>query len=136
MPTHLVTRTAADVEALRNNGDHTDSWRAAWEAIRAGSGVIRDIQEAARTQRGWRTLHDASPLVNDEARTIMEMRLQAIHQFKRAPHHARGFRMSERTGTPYPRTVNALCLISGHEGQEIPGLVDYDRVVVDAEHME
>jgi uncharacterized protein (UPF0264 family) len=32
--------------------------------------------------------------------------------------------------------VNALCLISGHEGQEIPGLVRHDRVVVDAEHME
>src|SRR5262249_57435565 len=34
------------------------------------------------------------------------------------------------------RPVNALCLISGHEGQEIPGLVDADRVVVDAEHMQ
>jgi uncharacterized protein (UPF0264 family) len=32
--------------------------------------------------------------------------------------------------------VTALCLVSGHEGQEIPGLVSPDRVVVDAEHME
>lgn len=135
-PAHLVTRTEADVDALRRNGDHTDSWRAAWEAIRGGGDVIKDLQEAARTQHGWKSLHDASPYANDHARTIMEMRLQAIHKFKRAPHHARGFRMTARTGAQSPRSVNALCLISGHEGQEIPGLVDYDRVVVDAEHME
>lgn len=135
MGKHLVQRTDADVQAIRGEGDHTDSRQAAWLAIKRGSDVIEEIQRNGRT-RGWKTLSQAMGSVNQQARAILMMRLEAIHSFKVAPHHRRGFRMNARTGARHPRPVNALCLISGHEGQEIPGLVDHERVVVDAEHME
>src|SRR5690348_12587413 len=133
---YLVTRTPQDVQAIRDKGDHTDSRSAAWFAIGCGGEVIREIQTVAQGRSDWKALEDARPFLNDEAKAILDMRLEAIHKFKVAPHHAHGFRLSRRTGNAYPRPVNALCLISGHEGQEIPGLVDYERVVVDAEHME
>jgi uncharacterized protein (UPF0264 family) len=132
----LIARTEADVEAIRSKGDHTDSRRAAWFAIGRGSDVIADIQREGSRHSDWFKLEDALPCVNPPARRILEMRLEAIHRFKQAPHHAKGLRPSARTGQANPRPVNALCLISGYEGQEIPGLVGYDRVVVDAEHME
>lgn len=136
MPAYLVTRTPEDVEEIRRKGDHTDSRSAAWFAIGRGSEVIKDIQTLARSRHDWKAIEDARPFLNDAAKAILDMRLEAIHHFKVAPHHANGFRLSRRTGAKHPRRVNALCLISGHEGQEIPGLVDYERVVVDAEHME
>lgn len=135
MAKYLVERTDADVQAIRKHGDHTDSRRAAWLAINGGSDVIEEIQRKGRT-RGWTTLSQAMGFVNPPARTILQVRLEAIHSFKVAPHHRHGFRMNARAGARHPRPVNALCLISGHEGQEIPGLVDHERVVVDAEHME
>jgi uncharacterized protein (UPF0264 family) len=131
----LVERSEADVQKIRDKGDHKDSRRAGWYAIDRGSEVIVDIQRIASRKR-WLTLKEAMPYVNAPARTILKMRLEAIHRFKQAPHHARGFRPSAWTGLGNPRPVDSLCLISGHEGQEIPGLVSYDRVVVDAEHME
>jgi len=135
MAKYLVERTDADVQAIRSQGDHTDSRRAAWLAIKGGSEVIEEIQRKGR-RRGWTKLSQAMGSVNRPAQKILEMRLEAIHTFKVAPHHRHGFRMNARAGAPHPRPVNALCLISGHEGQEIPGLVDPERVVVDAEHME
>src|SRR6266545_1943687 len=132
----LVERTDADIEEIRSKGDHTDSRRAAWFAIGKGSEVIVDIQRHASSQSGWLRLQDALPFVNAQAKQILEMRLEAIHRFKQAPHSVQGFRMSARTRAEKPRPVNALCLVSGHEGQEIPGLVRHDRVVVDVEHME
>lgn len=131
----LVRRTDADIEAIRLKGDHRDSRRAAWFAIDRGSEVIAEIQRAAERRR-WISLKDALPFVNPQAKKILKMRLEAIHRFKQAPHNKRGFRLSSRTGAKKPRSVNALCLVSGHRGQEIPGLVSFDRVVVDAEHME
>jgi hypothetical protein len=135
MAKYLVTRTDADVDAIRRKGDHTDSRAAAWYAIESGSRVLVDIQRVARGRR-WEKLKDAMAFVNPQAARILKMRLEAIHRFKAAPHHRRGFRLNKRTGARKPRPVRSLCLISGHEGQEIPGLVDHERVVVDAEHME
>lgn len=132
---HLVTRTDADIEKVTRKGDHTDSWKAGWEAIRQGSAVIKDIQRVAQKKK-WTSMKEAEASANPQARTLLKMRLDAIHRFKIAPHHQHGFRMNARSGAKYPREVNALCLISGHEGQDIPGLVDCERVVVDAEHME
>jgi uncharacterized protein (UPF0264 family) len=135
MSKYLVARTDGDVQAIREKGDHTDSRKAAWFAITKGSEVIEEIQRHGRRRR-WKTLDEALPFANPQARAILDMRLEAIHSFKIAPHHRRGFRMNARTGARSPRPVNALCLISGHEGQEIPGFVDPERVVVDVEHME
>ncbi len=135
MARYLVKRTDADLDSVRRKGDHTDSRKAAWFAIGRGSEVLADIQQVGRGRR-WETLGDARSFVNPQAQRLLDMRLEAIHKFKVAPHHRRGFRPSARTGAKNPRPVNALCLISGHEGQEIPGLVDFERVVVDAEHME
>lgn len=132
----VIRRTGADVERIERIGDHRDSRRAAWFAIARGSEVILDVQALARRHGDWRTLDDALPYVNEHAQRILAMRLEAIHRFKQAPHHRRGFRPSRHTGAKKFRPVTALCLISGHEGQEIPGLVRADRVVVDAEHME
>lgn len=131
----LVSRTPADVAEVQARGDHTDSRRAAWFAIGKGGEVIADIQRLART-RGWTSLAQAMPYLNPEARRILLMRSEAIAKFKQAPHHRQGYRLSRSTGIEHPRPVDALCLISGHEGQEIPGLVRHDRVVVDVEHME
>jgi uncharacterized protein (UPF0264 family) len=131
----LVKRSPEDVAAIRARGDHRDSRKAAWFAIRCGSEVIREIQQVART-KNWESLDEAAPYLNQEARAILKMRLEAIRTLKHPPHHQEGLRLSRATGTAKPRAVNALCLISGHEGQEIPGLVAYDRVMVDAEHME
>ncbi len=135
MPRALVTRTAGDVEEVRRRGDHTDSRRAAWFAIGKGSEIIADVQRLAATRR-WTSFGQAMPYLNEEARQLLRMRSEAIAKFKQAPHHRQGFRLSSLTRARYPRPVNALCLISGHEGQEIPGLVRHDRVVVDVEHME
>lgn len=132
----LVKRTAKDIEEICQKGDHTDSRKAAWFAISKGSDVIADVQRISPQHKNWTSLKQAYPFLNDEARSILEMRAQALAKFKQAPHHRRGYRLSQYTGVKYCRFVNALCLISGHEGQEIPGLVAYDRVVVDAEHME
>lgn len=132
----LVQRSSADTEAIAVVGNHKDSRRAAWLAIKLGGEVIREIQELGRTQRSWQSLADALPYLNDEARTLLRMRREAIDSLKHAPHHVHGFRLSADTGAKIPRVTNPLCLISGYEGQEIPGLVAYSRVVVDAEHME
>ncbi len=131
-----IWRSVADIEEIHKLGDHTDSRRAAWFAISKGSEVIAEIQALSHRHKDWTTLAQTLPFLNPEARTILTMRLEALSRFKQAPHHRQGFRLSRFTGTSYPRPVNVLCLISGHEGQEIPGLVRNDRVVVDAEHME
>ena len=131
-----IVRTKADIEAIRRRGDHRDSRKAAWFAISQGSDVIAAIQELSRGQKKWTRLDQARPLLNTEARAILRMRLEALARFKQAPHHREGYRLSRRTGARHHRAVNALCLISGHEGQQIPGMVRNDRVVVDAEHME
>jgi uncharacterized protein (UPF0264 family) len=136
MPRILISRSADDVKRLMAKGDHRDSRRAAWAAIDAGSAVIVEIQTVAERFRSWTKLADAIPKVDPHAKRILEMRLEAIARLKHASHHRQGYRMSRRTHTAHPRPVHALCLISGHEGQEIPGLVRHDRVVVDAEHME
>ena len=131
----VVRRRPEDIREIGPRGSHVDSWKAAWNAIRAGGNVIDEVQRRARRQ-GWKSLKDAKNALNPSARRLLKMRLEAIHKFKVAPHHRRGFRLSASTGTRHSRSVNALCLISGHEGQEIPGLVDPERVVVDAEHMQ
>ena len=135
MPRYLVTRTPADVARVRVVGNHCDSRNAAWFAIGSGGDVIADVQRIARRTR-WTSLRQADRFLSPEARTLLRMRLEALARFKQASHHHQGFRLSRHTGTKHPRPVTALCLISGHEGQEIPGLVAHDRVVVDAEHME
>lgn len=132
----LIKRSNADIKAIKRMGDHRDGRRAAWFAIRQGSKVIVDIQRLASTKKKWVRMKNAYRYLNPQAKRILEMREEAIHWLKRAPHHEDGFRMSRHTGTRNPRGVAALCLISGHVGQEISGLVAYDRVLVDAEHME
>ena len=94
------------------------------------------MQRLASRRKGWTTLKTAEPYLDAHARTLLRMRLEALGRLKQAPHHQDGFRLSAATGAENPRAVNALCLISGSEGQEIPGLVAFDRVVVDVEHME
>lgn len=136
MARYLVERADKDLDAIRRKGNHLDSRKAAWFAIRQGSGVIKDIQLKSPKRKKWKTLKDAEPFLNWQTRQILKMRLDAIHRLKQAPHHVHGFRLSAWTGIKKHRPVGALCLISGHEGQEIPGLVAFDRVVVDAEHME
>ena len=136
MAKYLAERTERDVAQIHAKGDHRDSRKAAWFAIGCGSQVIRDIQLVAQRHKEWLSLEDAMPYVNEPAKQILTMRIEAIESLKRAPHHRYGFRNSRYAGARKPRPVNALCLISGHEGQEIPGLVRHDRVVVDAEHME
>jgi len=132
----LIKRSEADLDEIRGKGNHTDSRKAAWFAIGKGSELIAEIQRLARRRPGWIRLQQAMPYLNDEARAILQMRREALARFKQAPHHRQGFRRSRYTGEEHHRAVNALCLISGHEGQEIPPLVRNDRVVVDAEHME
>lgn len=134
-PRISVKRRPEDIQAVGPTGSHTDSWKAAWRAIRAGGDVIAEVQSLAPGHR-WESLADATSAMNASARKLLRMRLEAIHKFKVAPHHRRGFRLSARTRTAHSRPVNALCLISGHAGQQIPGFVDASRVVVDAEHMQ
>jgi uncharacterized protein (UPF0264 family) len=122
----------AEIEKL---GDPKDSWKAGWLAVKYGGEVIAEIQRHGRSRK-WESMAEAKPFVDRNAKRLMAMRLEAIHQFKTASHHRRGFRMNARAGAARPRSVKALCLISGYKGQEIPGLVDAERVVVDAEHME
>lgn len=136
MNPYKITRTKADVEAIRKNGNHVDGRKAAWFAIGKGSEIIDEIQKLARRNKSWTKLEHARRHINPEARQILKMRREAIDRFKQAPHHRQGFRLSRYTKSKHPRPITALCLISGHEGQEIPGLVRNDRVVVDAEHME
>ncbi len=136
MPKHLVTRTEADVTEVVKRGDHRDSFKAAWFAIKKGGEVIRDVQRIAPRHKSWTSLVNAEPALNEHAKTLLKMRIEAIERLKRAPHHAQGYRLSAQTGAKACRPVSALCLVSGHHRQEIPGLVGYDRVVVDAEHME
>src|SRR6476620_1737468 len=109
----LVRRSDADIQEVLDHGDYLDSRKAGWFAIGRGSEVIADIQRVGRGRK-WVRLDQALDYVNPQA-----------------PHHVRGFRPSARTGKNNTRAVDALCLISGHEGQEIPGLVSLDRVVVD-----
>lgn len=136
MNRYKITRTKADIEAIRQRGDHLDSRKAAWFAISKGSEIIEEVQRFARRNKSWTKLEHAFRHINPEARQILKMRREAIDRFKQAPHHRQGFRLSRYTKSKHPRPVTALCLISGHDGQEIPGLVCNDRVVVDAEHME
>lgn len=136
MAHYKITRTKADIAAIHQKGDHVDSRKAAWFAIAKGSEIIEEIQTLARHKRTWTVLQHSLPYINPEARRILEMRREAIDKFKQAPHHRQGYRLSRYTKSKHPRPVSALCLISGHKGQEIPGLVCNDRVVVDAEHME
>ena len=136
MAHYKITRTKADIEAIRKKGNHVDSRKAAWFAIAKGSEIIEEIQALARRYRTWAKLQHAHQFINSEARRILKMRRDAIDRFKQAPHHRQGYRLSKHTKSKHPRPISALCLISGHEGQEIPGLVCNDRVVVDAEHME
>ena len=126
----------SDIQEIRGHGDHTDSRRAAWFAISKGSEIIAEMQALATRHHRWTTLSQSMPYVNPQARAILKMRREALARFKQAPHHRQGFRLSCYTGATHPRPVNSLCLISGHQGQEIPGLVRHDRIVVDAEHME
>lgn len=136
MAKQVVSRTDEDIAKIERKGNHRDSRKAGWFAIRKGSEVIKEIQLWSPRMRSWESLENAEESLNKQARRILKMRLEAIHALKRAPHHAKGFRMSRHTGAEEPRPVTALCLISGNKGQEIPGLVAHDRVVVDAEHME
>ncbi len=136
MRRYLIKRSPDDIRKIQRHGDHTDSRKAAWFAIGKGSEVIADIQRNSPRHKSWTKLKHAYPFLNREAKLILKMRLEALAKFKQAPHHRRGYRLSALTGVKHHRPVNALCLISGHEGQEIPGLVAFDRVVVDAEHME
>lgn len=131
-----ITRNKADIDEILERGDHRDSRKAAWSAISKGSEIIEEIQKLASKNKKWTSLQQARGHINKEAWRILEMRREAIEKFKQAPHHRQGYRLSKYTKVQHPRTVNALCLISGHEGQEIPGLVRNDRVVVDVEHME
>jgi uncharacterized protein (UPF0264 family) len=131
----LVSRNQNSIRKINAMGDYRDSRRAGWYAVTCGSRVIREIQEIARNRK-WKTISQALPYVNPVARKILEMREEAIAWLKHAPHHYEGFCPSRWTGSKNPRRVNSLCLISGHQGQEIPGLVGFDRVVVDAEHMD
>jgi hypothetical protein len=117
-------------------GEHQDSRKACWNAIGAGGDIIVEIQRLAQDQASWTSLRDVLPRVSPVARKILSMRQEALAKFKQASHHRHGYRLSAWTNASHPRPVNSLCLISGHEGQEIPGLVRHDRVVVDAEHME
>jgi uncharacterized protein (UPF0264 family) len=128
----IVTRTAELVQEIAD-GNPIDSFKGAWKAIGAGGDVIA---EAQRSGQKFVSLAQAMKRMDSNAKRLLRMRLDAIHKFKFAPHHRRGFRLSRHTGAKAPRPTSALCLISGHEGQEIPGFVDPDRVVVDAEHME
>lgn len=136
MAKHMITRTTADIENIRKRGDHRDSRKAAWFAIGKGSEVIAEIQKFSQKHKNWTTLDQSLTFLNQDALDVLRMRREAIERFKQAPHHRQGFRLSRHTGTAHPRPVNSLCLVSGHQGQEIPGLVRNDRVVVDAEHME
>lgn len=144
---HKVTRTQKDIQEIEQpetqKKPHQDSRKAAWAAISAGSEVIREIQQLSPKQHGWERLEQALSGVNPAARQILEMRLEALGWIKRGSHHREGYRLSQYVKRPLgperpprARNVTSLCLISGHEGQEIPGLVAYDRVMVDAEHME
>jgi uncharacterized protein (UPF0264 family) len=135
MSAYLITRQQSDVDELVLFGDHKDSRKACWRAIRAGSRVIGEIQSKAAYQ-GWLCLEDAIRHLDPRARRILEMRSEAIQVFKQAPHHEKGYRLSRATGAPYPREADALCLISGHAGLEIPAMLDATRVVLDVEHME
>jgi uncharacterized protein (UPF0264 family) len=136
MAKYKIIRTKADIDAIRKKGDHLDSRKAAWFAIAKGSEIIEEIQKLARRNKTWTKLQHARQYINPEACSILRMRREAIDRFKQAPHHRQGYRLSRYTNSNHPRPVTALCLISGHQGQEIPGLVCNDRVVVDAEHME
>ncbi len=136
MPRYTIVRSAEDVAEIRRRGDHTDSRSAAWLAISKGSEVIAEMQRLAQRHKRWTTLKDARGQLNPIAKSLLRKRLEALARFKQAPHHRQGFRLSRYTGAKHNRHVAALCLISGHQGQEIPGLVRFDRVVVDVEHME
>jgi len=135
MPQWLVSRNKNTIRQINAAGDYRDSRRAGWNAVTCGSFVIREIQAIARTRK-WTSLKQALPHVNPVAKKLLDMREEAISWLKHAPHHYEGFCPSRWTGAKNPREVNSLCLISGHQGQEIPGLVGFDRVVVDAEHMD
>lgn len=141
----IIIREAGDVARIAKAADldaplgrRWDSHRACWDAIEMGSKVIRDIQRVAATHHDWESLEDARRFVDPNARRLLQLRGEAIDALKRAPHHASGFLHSKyvhHRGDKRPRACSALCLISGSERQEIPGLVAYDRVVVDVEHM-
>lgn len=141
----IVTRSAQDLSRIARAADleaparmRWDSRRACWDAIEMGSKIIRDIQQIAATHHDWESLEQARRFIDPNARQLLEFRSDAIDALKRAPHHASGFLHSKyvhHKGSKRPRACSALCLISGVERQEIPGLVAFDRVVVDVEHM-
>jgi uncharacterized protein (UPF0264 family) len=135
VPSHLILRQQSDIDEIVALGDHKDSRKACWKAVKAGSRVMSEIQSLAARQ-GWICLEDAIPRLNPYARRILEMRTEAIQVFKQAPHHEKGYRLSRATGAVHPREVDALCLISGNEGLEIPAMLGPTRVVLDVEHME
>ena len=135
MPQWLVSRNQDIIRQISALGNYRDSRRAGWHAVTCGSMVIRDIQKIAASRK-WTSIKQALPYVNPIARKLLAMREEAISWLKHAPHHYDGYCSSRWTGAKNPREVSSLCLISGHEGQEIPGLVGFDRVVVDAEHMD
>ncbi|MGD0013270.1 MAG: hypothetical protein ABSD56_02420 [Bryobacteraceae bacterium] len=60
MATILVKRSAADVAEIQDKGDHRDSRKAHWFAVKKGSEVIRDIQIRA-SRKDWLSLRDADP---------------------------------------------------------------------------
>ncbi|MBI2839446.1 MAG: hypothetical protein HYX75_14115 [Acidobacteria bacterium] len=139
MPRHkyLVKRGPTDLSILLKVGTPENSGLALQAAIDAGSQVIREIQRISRdNKRRWKTINEALRYVDPGGRKLLELRRAAIDASGRGSHHRHGFRMSAWTGSANPRPVNSLCLISGFEGQEIPTLVAYDRVVVDVEHIE
>src|SRR6476660_2699749 len=101
MPQYLVSRAKKDVDAVRAKGNHEDSRTAAWYAINRGSEVIYEIQLQGAKKK-WTSLKDALPVVNPEARALLDMRLEAIHTFKQSPHCRHGFRPSRHTGDARP----------------------------------
>ncbi len=132
---YYISREQADLDTILAIGDPTDSRKACWKAVKAGSRVIAEFQRLAPRQK-WSSLRQALSRMNPLARRILEMRSAAIQVFKQAPHHEQGYRLSAATGVKHPRAVGALCLISGHLGLEIPAALDPARVVLDVEHME
>src|SRR4029453_5818366 len=95
MAKYLVTRTDADVDAIRRKGDHTDIRAAAGYAIECGRRVIAGIQRVAR-RRKWESLKEAMASVSPQAARILEMRLEAIRRLKAAPHHRRAVPLNRR----------------------------------------
>lgn len=141
----LIRRSPEEADRLAEAGglsgpakSRWDSRRAVWDAVSAGGDVLLEVQRLGASRREWESIEDAKPFLDEAARRMLQYRVEAIESLKRAPHHAQGFLHSKNVhhkGHKAPRACTSLCLISGSARQEIPGLVAYDRVVVDVEYM-